>query len=267
MSVSVSAPRLDRHSGFGSRFLDRSRDLVIYLPPGYDDDCSRRYPVLYMHDGQNLFDPDTAFVRGQHWRLGEMADMLIAEGRVQPLVIVGMHHAGAARIAEYTPTRDRRLGGGLSKAYGRFLTEELKPFVDARYRTRTGREDTGLGGSSLGGLSALFLGLRHADVFSRLAVMSPSVWWGRRAILRYVAKVRPRPATRIWLDIGGGEGRVAIADARRLRESLVAAGWRDHHDLRYSEPAGASHSEAAWGDRVGNVLEYLFPTDLGGWHF
>jgi predicted alpha/beta superfamily hydrolase len=267
MSLSVPAPRLDRHSGFDSRFLDRSRDLVIYLPPGYDHDRSRRYPVLYMHDGQNLFDPDTAYVRGQHWRLGEMADMLIAEGRVQPLVIVGMHHAGAARIAEYTPTRDRRLGGGLSKAYGRFLTEELKPFVDARYRTRTGREDTGLGGSSLGGLSALFLGLRHADVFSRLAVMSPSVWWGRRAILRYVAKARPRPATRIWLDIGGGEGRVAIADTRRLREALVAAGWRDHHDLRYAEPAGATHSEAAWGDRVGNVLEYLFPTDMGGWHF
>ena len=267
MPVSVSAPRLDRHSGFHSRFLDRSRDLVVYLPPGYDDDRGRRYPVLYMHDGQNLFDPATSFVRGQYWRLGEMADMLIAEGRVQPLVIVGVNHAGTSRVEEYTPTRDRRLGGGHAKTYGRFLIEELKPFVDARYRTLPDRQHTGLGGSSLGGLSTLFLGLRHADVFGKLAVLSPSVWWGRRAILRYVARVGPKPDTRIWLDIGGAEGRVAITDVRRLRAALVAAGWRDHADLRYVEPAGATHSEAAWADRVGNVLEYLFPTDLGGWHF
>ena len=267
MPVSVSAPRLDRHPSFHSRSLDRSRDLVVYLPPGYGDDRSRRYPVLYMHDGQNLFDPATSFVRGQYWRLGEMADMLIAEGRVQPLVIVGVNHTGTGRVEEYTPTRDRRLGGGLAKTYGRFLTEELKPFVDARYRTLPDRQHTGLGGSSLGGLSTLFLGLRHADVFGKLAVLSPSVWWGRRAILRYVARARPKPDTRIWLDIGGAEGRVAITDVRRLRAALVAAGWRDHADLRYVEPAGATHSEAAWADRVGNVLEYLFPTDLGGWHF
>jgi predicted alpha/beta superfamily hydrolase len=267
MSVSVSAPRLERHSGFPSRFLARARDLVVYLPPGYDDDRHRRYPVLYMNDGQNLFDPQTSYVRGQYWRLGEMADMLIAEGRVKPLVIVGVNHTGTGRVEEYTPTRDPRLGGGLGKAYGRLLTEELKPFVDARYRTLGDRQHTGLGGSSLGGLSALFLGLRHADVFGKLAVLSPSVWWGRRAILRYVAKARPKPDTRVWLDIGGGEGRGAVADARRLREALVAAGWRDHHDLRYTEPAGATHSEAAWADRAGNVLEFLFPTDLGGWHF
>jgi predicted alpha/beta superfamily hydrolase len=264
----VSAPpRLDRHAGFQSRFLDRARDLVIYLPPGYDADLGRRYPVLYMHDGQNLFDPDTAYVRGQHWRLGEMADMLIAEGRVEPLIIVGVNHAGTARVTEYTPTRDARLGGGLAKAHGRFLTEELKPFVDGRYRTLSGRAYTGLGGSSLGGLSTLFVGLRHADVFSRLAVMSPSVWWGRKAILRYVAKAHPKPATRIWVDIGSGEGRVAVADARRLREALVKAGWRDHDDLRYVEAPGATHSEASWAQRVGNVLEFLYPTDLGGWHF
>jgi predicted alpha/beta superfamily hydrolase len=262
----VSAPRLDRHAGFTSRFLDRPRDVVVYLPPGYDEDRSTRYPVLYMHDGQNVFDPATAYVPGQHWRLGEMADLLIAEGRVQPLLVVGVHHTGPHRVHEYTPTRDPRLGGGQARAWGRLLTEELKPFIDARYRTRPERGHTGLGGSSLGGLSTLYLGLRHADVFSRLAVLSPSVWWGRRAILRYVARTRPRPATRIWLDIGTAEGRVAVADVRRLRQALVGSGWRDHHDLRYVEAAGGTHSEAAWGDRIGDVLEYLYPTDFG-WHF
>jgi predicted alpha/beta superfamily hydrolase len=266
MSATVSAPHLERHVGFESRFLDRTRDLVVYVPPCYAHDVQRRYPVLYMHDGQNLFDPDTAFVRGQHWRLGEMADMLIAEGRVQPLIIVGVNHTGHGRIQEYTPTKDLKLGGGLGRAYGRLLAEELKPFIDKRYRTLAEREHTGLGGSSLGGLSTMFLGLRHADVFGRLAVMSPSVWWGRRAILRHVENAQPRPHTRIWLDIGTAEGKMAVSDARRLRAALVDAGWREDDDLAYAELAGATHSEGAWADRVGNVLEFLYPTDMGGWH-
>ncbi len=263
--VTVSSPHLVRHAAFPSRYLDRERDLVVYLPAGYATDHHRRYPVLYMHDGQNLFDPDTAFVRGQHWRLGEMADMLIAEGRVEPLIIVGVHHTGHGRLHEYTPTKDSRLGGGLAKAYGRLLLDDLKPFIDARYRTRPDREHTGLGGSSLGGLATMYLGLRHADVFGRLAVMSPSVWWGRRAILRYVARVKPKPDTRVWLDMGTAESRHGVADARKLRNALVRAGWREDVDLAYSEPHGATHSEFAWAQRVGDVLEFLFPGDFGGW--
>ena len=265
VAVTVSAPHLERLTAFPSRVLDRARDVTVYLPPGYAADAGRRYPVLYMHDGQNLFDPDTAYVRGQHWRLGEMADMLIAEGRVQPLVIVGVNHTGHGRLHEYTPTRDPRLGGGLAKAYGRLLVDELKPFIDARYRTRREREHTGLGGSSLGGLSTMFLGLRHGDVFGRLAVMSPSVWWGRRAILRYVPKARPRPDTRIWLDMGTAESRHGVADARKLRNALVKAGWREDVDLAYSEPEGGTHSEGAWAHRVGDVLQFLFPGDFGQW--
>ncbi len=241
--------------------------MVVYLPPGYDEEPARRYPVLYMHDGQNLFDPETAFVRGQHWRLGEMADMLIAEGRVEPLVIVGVYHTGHGRVHEYTPTKDARIGGGEARLYGRLLVEELKPFIDARYRTDPARERTGLGGSSLGGLVSMFLGLRHADVFGQLAVMSPSVWWGKRAILRYVAKAVPKPATRIWLDMGTAESRSGIADARRLRAALVKAGWREDVDLAYAETAGGTHTEAAWAHRVGDVLQFLYPGDFGEFHW
>ena len=265
VTAAVSSPHLERYADMSSRFLDRDRDVIVYLPPGYDAEPQRRYPVLYMHDGQNLFDPNTSFVRGQTWRLGEMADMLIAEGRVQPLVIVGVNHTGHGRIHEYTPTKDPRLGGGLGKAYGRLLVEDVKPFIDARYRTRPEREYTGLGGSSLGGLSTIYLGLRHADVFGLLAVMSPSVWWGRRAILRYVPKARPRPDTRIWLDMGTAESRYGVADARKLRNALVKAGWREDEDLAYSEVQGGTHSEFAWAQRVGDVLQFLFPGDFGQW--
>jgi predicted alpha/beta superfamily hydrolase len=265
MFTALASPRLERHVAFRSRFLELPRDLVVYLPPGYAAQRSRRYPVLYMHDGQNLFDPATAFVPGQHWRLGEMADMLIAEGRVQPLIIVGVHHSGHGRLHEYTPTKDPRLGGGLAKAYGRMLIEEVKPFIDRRYRTRPGREQTGLGGSSLGGLSTMYLGLRHPEVFGLLAVMSPSVWWGKRAILRYVPRVKPKPDTRIWLDMGTAESKHGLADARRLRSALVQAGWREDVDLAYSEHEGATHTEAAWAERVGDVLEFLYPGDFGVW--
>jgi predicted alpha/beta superfamily hydrolase len=258
----VASSRLERLPAFASRFLDRPRDVLVYLPPGYEQERDRRYPVLYMHDGQNLFDPDTAYVRGQHWRLGEMADMLSSEGRIQPLIIVGVNHTGIGRVQEYTPTKMPKLGGGLGKAYGRLLTEELKPIIDARYRTLPGRTHTGLGGSSLGGLSTMYLGLRHAGVFGRLAVMSPSVWWGRRAILRYVAKARPRPSTRVWLDIGTAEGKMAVADTRRLRDALLDAGWRPDVDLEYVEAPGGTHSEGAWAARVGDVLAFLFPGDF-----
>lgn len=259
----TTTPHLERHAGFPSRFLERPRDVVIYLPPGYDDDRQRRYPVLYMHDGQNLFDPETAFVRGQHWRLGEMADMLICEGRVEPLIIVGVNHTGATRVQEYTPSRDPRIGGGLARHYGRLLTEELKPFIDGTYRTLSDRARTGLGGSSLGGLSTMYLGLRHADVFGRLAVLSPSVWWGRQIILRHVAQLRAKPDTRVWLDMGTAESRTGLADARKLRAALVKAGWREDVDLAYTEVPGGTHSEGAWAQRVGDVLQFLYPGDFG----
>lgn len=261
--LAALSPHLVRHAAFRSRLLPRDRDVVVYLPPGYSATVAHRYPVLYMHDGQNLFDPQTSFVRGQHWRLGEMADLLIAEGRVEPLIIVGVYHTGAGRVHEYTPTKDARLGGGLVKAYGRLLVDELKPFIDARYRTDPARERTGLGGSSLGGLATMYLGLEHGDVFGRLAVMSPSVWWGRRAILGSVAKAKPKPNSRIWLDMGTAESRSGIADARRLRTALVTLGWREDVDLAYSEIPGATHSEAAWGHRVGDVLQFLYPGDFG----
>ena len=144
-----------------------NHDLLVYLPPRYKAERERRFPVLYMHDGQNLFDPETSFIRGKYWRMGETADALIEAGAIEPLIIVGIYNSGERRIDEYTPLQDRRLGGGHADAYGRMLVEELKPFIDAQYRTLPGPETCGMGGSSLGGLVTLYLGLRYPGVFSR----------------------------------------------------------------------------------------------------
>ncbi|MEO8683121.1 MAG: alpha/beta hydrolase-fold protein [Vicinamibacterales bacterium] len=256
---SPAAGTLHRHEQFHSVHLAGDRDLMVWLPPDYEMDGDRRYPVLYMHDGQNLFDPATAFLEGSHWRIGETASELIAEGRVEPLIIVGIYNTGIDRIEEYTPTRDARLGGGHANDYGRLIVEELKPFIDRTYRTQPDALHTGIGGSSLGGLVTLHLGFTYPRVFSRLAVLSPSVWWDRRAILRTVRQASPRPDLRIWVDMGTAEGRRGLDDARLLKAALMGAGWVEGKNLHYAEYEGADHSEGAWAARMGPVLEWLFP--------
>lgn len=236
-----------------------SRDLVVYVPPGYYPEGPRRFPVLYMQDGQNLFDPETAYIKGNHWRMAETADALAEAGVIEPLIIVGIYNAGDQRIDEYTPVVDKRLGGGHADAYGRMIVEELKPFIDAQYRTLPGAEHCGLGGASLGGLVTLYLGLRYPTVFSRLAVMSPSVWWRNRTILKTVAALSRKPDLRIWLDIGARESTRAVPDARALRNGLIGKGWRLGEDLAYMEAEDGEHTESAWGRRAGPMLRFLFP--------
>ncbi|MGB8509779.1 MAG: alpha/beta hydrolase-fold protein [Pyrinomonadaceae bacterium] len=248
------------HAKFHSKFLPTDRDVLVYLPPGYESHKKMRYPVLYMHDGQNLFDGATSFIPGQEWRVDETAQALITSGAVEPLIIVGIYNTGKERVGEYTPTKDAKVkDGGLADSYGRMIVEELKPFIDAHYRTRREARETGLGGSSLGGLVSLYLGLRYPNVFGRLAVVSPSVWWDDKVILRHVATLRRRPATRIWLDIGTDENPRATIDARLLRDALIAKGWRLDNDLKYFEAEGAKHSETAWAQRVDPILRFLFP--------
>jgi len=256
-------PRVRKHTGFTSRFLPGERDISVYVPPGYDEDSGRRYPLLILQDGQNLFDPATSFVPGQTWRVAESADDAIAAAEVEPLVVAGVANAGERRIAEYTPTRDMKLGGGEAGKYALLILRELLPFLQARYRLRSGPESTGIGGSSLGALVSFWMGLGHADVFGRLAVLSPSVWWNHRYILAYLNDLAPglhqRP--RIWLDVGDHEGRRTLTDADTLHARLRQQGWRDEADLHFQTVAGGRHDEASWAERVRPMLRFLFPAE------
>jgi predicted alpha/beta superfamily hydrolase len=255
----LRAGRLDHITAFESKILGNARDVTIYLPPSYDDREDRRYPVLYMADGQNLFEPHRAFIPGQHWRLAEAADESIGERTAAPHIIVGVDNTGPSRVDEYTPTNDpKKSGGGRADDYGRMLIEELKPVIDACYRTQTDAAGTGVGGSSLGGLLTLHLVLTRPDTFSRGAVMSPSVWWHDRAVLREVDEFTGPHRPRIWLDIGAREGAEAVSGVHALRDRLRAKGWRDD-DFSYHEDRRADHSERAWAARARKVLEFLFP--------
>jgi predicted alpha/beta superfamily hydrolase len=255
----VSSPHLIKHERYPSRYLRNHRDLIVYLPPGYDAQPQRRFPVLYLHDGQNLFDGATSFIPGMDWHVGHTADQFIQEGLVEPLIIVGIYNVGKQRLAEYTPTRMPRLGGGRADRYAKFLLNEVRPFVGSQYRVAEGAESTGIGGSSLGGLVSLYLGLRQPQIFGKIAALSPSVWWNERVILRFVDAAPVHPMPRIWLDIGTREGPRIVDDVERFRDALIRKGWQREQNLHYERVEGAEHNEAAWAQRVGPFLQFLFP--------
>lgn len=234
---------------------------MVYLPPGYES-SDRRYPVFYLQDGQNLFDPTTAFL-GRDWQADITADELIRQGAIEPVILVGIYNTGIRRVSEYTPTRDpHSRKGGKADRYAQMLAREVKPFIDRNYRTWKGATHTAVGGSSLGGLVSLVAGLRYPRVFGRVAVLSPSVWWDSRAILKLVQEYSCEVRPRVWLDAGTDEGNSphqVLADVRLLRDALVAKGWREGIDLRHWVAYGARHDETAWATRFRHVLEYLVP--------
>ena len=252
--------RLRLHRQFHSRYLADDRDVMVYLPPEYEANPAVHFPVLYMHDGQNLFDPRTSFIPGRTWQVMETADTMILAQDVVPLIIVGIHNAGERRLAEYTHARDWKMGGGEANSYGNLLTRELIPFIDAEYRTLKGAENTGMGGSSLGGLVTLYLGLRHSDVFGKLAVMSPSVWWNHKSILSLVNDYEGPPWPRIWLDVGDAEGARTLNDVNLLYKRLAANGWESGANLHCETVKGGTHDESAWAQRMGPMLRFLFPS-------
>ena len=219
----MSAPRLIKHERFSSRFLRNQRDLIVYLPPGYDAQPQRRFPVLYLHDGQNLFDGSTSFIPEIDWRVGQTADHFIHEGRVEPLIIVGICNAGKQRLAEYTPTRAPRLGGGSANRYAKFLLEEVRPFVISQYRAQ---EEPRTPGSEDRRLAAWF--------FVRWPAAAENFWkeCGIVAVglverARHLAVRGNRagpPLPRIWLDIGTREGPRIVDDVERFRDTLIGTG-------------------------------------------
>jgi predicted alpha/beta superfamily hydrolase len=251
---------------FDSRVLGNRRDVAIYLPPGYEEG-SARYPVLYMQDGQNVFDPATAY-GGSDWGLAQTLDRLIASGEMAPVVVIAAYNT-PNRIDEYTPVADAAYGGGNGDAYGRFLSDELKPFVDANLRTRPEAGNTAIMGSSLGGLISLHLAFTRPDVFSRAAALSPSLWWAEGRMTRWTRRAAlPAPRPRLWIDMGTQEGNepgdhaANIESLRAFNAALRERGWTEG-GLEAREIEGAAHNERAWCERAAAVLKFLFPPTRG----
>lgn len=233
------------------------RTVLVALPPSYRAEPERAYPVVYMQDGQNLFDPATSYAGA--WNLTRALAALASEGR--EAIIVAIANAGARRIYEYAPFVDARHGGGGGDRYVAFVTETLKPTIDRDFRTRPGTASTAIAGSSMGGLISLYAGLQRADVFGAVGALSPSVWFGNRGLLRYLAE---RPSTlprRIHLDIGLDEPPHAVNDVRSLRDELQRVTYLSRLTLQYQEDEGGSHDEETWGRRFERALPFLLAND------
>ncbi len=255
------------HVQFASEILGNQRTLAVCLPPNYTVDSKRRYPVLYLHDGQNVFEAATAAF-GVEWQADETAERLILESSIEPLIIVGIYNT-PDRINEYTIHSDPKLGlGGKGKLYGRFVMEEVKPFIDEHYRTCPDREHTAVGGSSLGGLISLGMAREQHEHFSKCICMSPSLWWGGGRLLREMARTKSwMKRMRFWIDMGTREGNTrrqpppGIMYLRRVRRHFKAAGLAENRHYHYWEVEGGEHNEANWAARFDKVLLYFYGLD------
>jgi predicted alpha/beta superfamily hydrolase len=240
---------------FHSHILNNDRTIWAYLPRGYHENPSRRYPVLYMHDGRNLFDAQSS-ITGLEWEVDEALNRGIREGRVEEVIVVAVDRT-AQRQSEYTPRPDPGFPSvpPLGDQYLRMLTEELKPQVDQALRTRPERASTGIMGSSLGGLISAYAGVRYPRVFGRIGLMSPSVFWADRFIVDEVRQHPPKESPRVYLDEGSFEG----VNAMGLADAYRAIGNQDGSTLRYFYEEWGSHTETAWARRLPAALEYLYP--------
>jgi predicted alpha/beta superfamily hydrolase len=251
------AGQLDTVDGWTSNRLGNSRSIRVYLPPAYLENSGQRFPVVYMHDGQNLFDDSLSF-GGVSWNIAGAMDQGARDASIHEAIIVGVDNT-ADRMSEYTPVVDADYGGGNADAYLDFLVNELKPWVDARYRTLPGRADTAIMGSSLGGLVSAYAGLKRPDVFGLVGAVSPSTWWANDYILGAVqqSKGAALQPLRVYVDSGdAGPSNDDVTNTAKLAQAYKDLGL----PVQYVVQHGGQHNESYWRQRAPGALGFL----LGG---
>lgn len=238
---------------FESKILGNRRNITVYLPPSYASSPEKRYPVLYAHDGQNLFDTRTAFLN-REWQLDETIERKIKDGTLPEIIVIGVWNT-PARMEEYTP-------GSSGDRYLDFLIKELKPVIDRKFRTLKDRKHTAILGSSMGGLISTWAALRHPEVFGQSASLSADLL-SRGEAIRQLLQAQPKRPVRMYLDFGTQEvGENSFKYLRALYElepTLEKAGYRWGKDYLTYVDAGGQHNETSWALRVWRPLEFLFP--------
>ncbi|MBX3404772.1 MAG: alpha/beta hydrolase [Phycisphaeraceae bacterium] len=265
--IKVSAGTLRRLDVAGGGIVTR-RDLLVWLPPGYDDpaNAQRRYPVLYMQDGQNLFEKHPGIPA--EWGMDETAARLIAEQKIEPLIIVGIPHAGAARASEYLPLSVLDGVEPRGKQYIEFLSREVIPRVERAFRVRTGRDSRGIGGASLGGLIALEAATELPGTFGKVLAESVPLPLGNNAVFRHFG-AKPNWPLLVYFGMGGREAGDNAAMNERYTDGagafkeLLAGRGLAAARARVVIDETARHDEAAWAARLPAALQFLFPPQVG----
>ncbi len=233
--------------------LNRTRRIWLYLPPDYDT-TNKRYPVLYMHDGQNLFDNKTAF--SGEWKVDESLNDLFAIGDYG-CIVVGIDNGGASRLDEYSPWINPQYGGGEGEAYVAFITETLKPLMDSLYRTRPGRNSTGIMGSSMGSLISMYAFSERQDVFSRAGIFSPAFWFAGNNSANHVAGHPKEGDARVYFLAGGQEPASVTQNMQTVANAMITAGFNTDEQVFLVEPDG-QHSEWFWAREFADAYIWLF---------
>jgi predicted alpha/beta superfamily hydrolase len=252
-----------------SAVFDNTRTVRVFLPPGYNDAANRErhYPVLYMFDGQNLFDACIAYDHVHEWQVDETVTRLIGEGKIEPLIVVGLDNAREKRAFEYLAWRDGLQNpGGPATAGTRlpeFLIKDVMPVIESRYRIAKGRENTGVGGSSYGGVAALYVGIDIPLVFGKVLAESPIVWVGNGEIVRQTSFLAVAPL-KVFMGFGGKEADLAGANdaevkAIRQVETNLTKALYSPSEVKFEFDPEAQHNEAAWAKRLPDAITFLFP--------
>lgn len=232
--------------------LDRSRQVRLYLPPGYAG-SDKRYPVLYMHDGQNLFDHATAYAG--EWGVDETLNELASAGLLE-LIVVGIDNGGEKRMTELNPVDHAKFGKAEGKAYVEFIANTVKPYIDQHYRTLADVEHTAIMGSSLGGLISHYAILQFPDVFGKAGIFSPSYWITGEQV-RWFENHSAAKEARLYFYMGGKEGDSMVPDVERVYQAVLSK--RHPAELtRYHLVADAEHNEAAWRNEFKTAVLWLF---------
>ena len=250
-----------------SSSLGESRQVWVYLPPGYAQNSEKRYPVLYVCDGEGAFDERTAH-RNVELGLDEQAESLIGQGSMGEIIMVAVATGGnnEARFKDYTPSQDSRYGGGHAPEYLQFLKDELKPMIDSTYTTRSGSHTTGIMGTSLGGLFALYAGFTAPHTFGCVGALSPSLWYANRDMLYRMMEAKEGP-DKVWIDVGTQEQQNPQLAQDRIDEFQVAdailreKGYQPGKTMFTQVIEGAEHSQQAFRQRVAPMLQCLYPPE------
>lgn len=231
--------------------LRRRRRISVLLPWDYET-SDRRYPVLYLQDGQNLFEDGAPFGT---WGVDKQLAALAQRGKGD-FIVVAIDHGGKDRIQEYSPYDLPKWGEGLGREYASFLTETLKPYIDDKFRTAPERACTGIGGSSMGGLISIYAGIMFPEVYSKFMVFSPSLWVSPKVYLEPF-RFAQYPETRVYLYAGGKEGAGMLTNARRFKETLEKRSQK-RLQIRLEIDPNGHHNEARWGQEFPKAAEWLF---------
>lgn len=274
--VEKTKPRILDIASFYSKYAKNYRGIHVYLPPSYYENTDKHYPVLYMHDGQVVFGPSSN--RNGYWDMARVADLLITNKKIQDIIIVAIDRISASErqneLTFWECPNGGTVPGGKGAIYEKFVINEVKPFIDKNFPTLKDAKNTGLMGSSLGGLATLCMGMRHSEIFGKLGVMSPSIWWGTTDTniatkLDIGGEYHEKKPLKIWFDIGDKEAysndlsnKATVANSSIVFSLMLQDGYKNITDMAYYIQHGAEHTSYYWNQRAEYALIYLFG-DIG----